>query len=237
MNNRKSMNSLWLEMPKDVEVRQGCEPIDWAELAPKTILDGQFVVREAQETDLEGASEAYKTGFPALKGCDFELLFTPNGFAPFIGEGETFNKGNNFLIVIEEVATKKIASALIITMWKMLRRGELLVIATHEDYQAVGLGTEILNTADKLFEGSGVEMAYGWCAGMHRVTQTILKDMGYIPRAVIPGLYRLWAGEGEQYRRTVEVFFQKFYGNAEEMCTADLNLLPEVEKLLIPWRK
>ena len=121
----------------------------------------------------------------------------------------------------------------------MLRRGELLVIATHKDYQSNGLGTEILNTADKLFEDSEVEMAYGWCAAMHTVTQTILKDMGYTPRAVIPGLYRLWAGdeEGAEYRRTVEVFFQKFYNGAEDMCTQDLNLLPEVEKLLIPWRE
>ncbi|AFM05294.1 hypothetical protein Fleli_2947 [Bernardetia litoralis DSM 6794] len=237
MNNRKSMNSFWLDMPEDVEVRQGCEPIDWAKLEPKTILDGKFVVREATEADLEGAAEAYVTGFPALKGCDFEMLFKPEGFQSFVGKGEAFNKGNNFLIVVEEVATKKIAAALIITMWKMLYRGELLVIAVNKDYQAAHLGTEITTVADKLFEDSGVEMCFGWCAAMHIASQTILKNLGYTPRAVVPGLYRLWAGEGEQYRRTVEVFFQKFYGGAEEMCTADINLLPEVEALLVPWRK
>jgi hypothetical protein len=232
------MYEAWLEMPSDVHTRTDATPIDWAPLPETTILDGEYVIREARNTpeELAQAAEVYASGFPALRGCDFELLFRPEGFPIFLGEGAAFNKGNNFMLVVEHVATQKLACCLISSLAKMLRRGEHLVIASHVDHQEKGLGREILRASDQLFERSGVEMAFGWCAAMHTVTQTILIEMGYTPRAVIPGLYRLWAG-GDQYRRTVEVFMQKFFGEAEKMCTQELHLLPEVEKLLVRWRQ
>lgn len=234
---RNTMNHIWLTKPSDAETRKGSEPIDWAEFKEYTIEDGKFLVRPARNTleDLEKTAKTFKSGFPVLRGCEFEALFDAKGFYQIIGEGDSFNKGLNFMILIEHVESGDVAAALIITLWKMLRRGEHLVIAVHEKYQGNGLGHHILTASDKLFEDSGVEMAFGWCAAFHTATQKILADLGYTARAVIPGLYRIWAGDNE-YRRTVEVFFQKFYKGAEKMCTSELLLHHEVkESLIVPW--
>lgn len=235
----RSMKSFWQDMPDDVKTRSGAEPIDWANLEDKVILDGEFIVRAGKDDpqELERVANCYRSGFAVLKGCEFEALFSAEGVRAVVSQGGTFNRGSNFLIVIEHRKSGTIACALIDTMMKLLRRGEHLVIATLPDYQARGLGREILRASDSLFERSGVEMAFGWCAAMHTVTQQILSDLGYTPRAVIPGLYRLWSGHKEEYRRTVEVFFQKFFGGAEEMCTGELFLTEEAQKLIVPWRE
>lgn len=234
----KNVNEVWASHQADLETKKGSTPIDWVSWEPYTIQEGKFLVRPAKNTkeELKKAAEVFRTGFPALRGCEFEVLYNYEGFYGFLGENENFNKGNNYMLVIEDVETGNIAATLIITLLKKLRRGEHLIISVHKDYWYKKLGSEILKASDSLFEKSGVEMAFGWCAAYHSATQKILFDLGYTPRAVIPGLYRLWVDD-DNYRRSVEVFFQKFFNGAETMCSAELDLHPSVkEALVIPWR-
>lgn len=236
---KENVKDVWLEKQDDLQIRRGSEAIDWALLKEYTVEDNQFRVRPAKSSieELEKVAFIYKDGFPALRGCEFEDLFHAEGFYNVLGKGDSFNKGANFMLVIEHIETGEIAAALIVTLMKKLRRGEHLVISVQKKYRKNNLGHHILTASDKLFEDSGVEMAYGWCAAYHTGTQKILRDLGYTARAVIPGLYRLWVTDDE-YRRSVEVFFQKFFGGAETMCSADLKLIPEInESLVIPWRR
>jgi GNAT superfamily N-acetyltransferase len=233
----KTMNNIWANRQADLEPRQGNQPIDWAKWEPYTVNNGEFLVRPAKNDmkELEKTAFTFRDGFPALRGCEFESLFNPNGFYDFLGKGDDFNKGLNYMLVVEHIESGEIAAALIITMLKKLRRGEHLVIAVQEEFQGNGLGKHILTASDSLFEKSDVEMAFGWCAAYHTATQKILYDLGYTPRAVIPGLYRLWV-DGDDYRRSVEVFFQKFFQGAEKMCSAELELLPEIkQELVVQW--
>jgi ribosomal protein S18 acetylase RimI-like enzyme len=231
------MENIWLDKLSDVVCRKGSEAIDWADFKEFTIENGSFLVREVknEKAELFKVSETFKNGFPALKGCEFDALFEPEGFYEFLGKDDNFNRGSNFMLVIEHLETGYLAAYLIVTMLKKLRRGEHLVIAVHQKYQDKGLGKQILTASDDLFERSGVEMAFGWCAAFHKATQKILLDLD-TPRAVIPGMYRIWFG-ADEYKRTVEVFFQKFFNGAEEMCTSELDLIPEVKKaLVVDWR-
>ena len=138
------------------------------------------------------------------------------------------------MLVAEHLATGKIAATIILGIWKKQRNGEFVAIAIHEDFQELGIGAKLHEAADKYFEECGVEMAFVWLATEHTITQKFCQNTGFTIRAVIPGWYRIWAGDNK-CRRTVEVFAQKFYGGAEKMCPTDLKLVPGIEKLVVPW--
>jgi RimJ/RimL family protein N-acetyltransferase len=233
---RRSMKEIWSTHPSDVVPRTDCAPIDWKPFSERRVLNDQYLLRAIRDTprDLADAAEAMRTSFSVIRDTEFDILFQPQGFTLILGEGETFLKGERFVLVAEEIATKKVVGVLLLNMAKKQRNCEVVVIVTHEDYQDIGIGQELAKAFDHYIEQCGVEMAFVWAAAEHSATQKIMKSLGFVPRAVIPGYYRIW-GENNTYRRTIEVFMQKFYSNAENMATQQLDLLPETQKLIVPW--
>ncbi len=185
-------------------------------------------------SDLVDAAETMRTGFPVLSGTEFEILYQANGFPLLLGDGERFNKGERFCFGAEHKASGKLVAVFLLSMSKLQRHGELVVIATHQDHQNRGIARALGEVCDRYFEECGAEMAYVWAAGEHTATQKIMASLGFVPRAVIPGYYRI-RGEDGAHRRTIEVFMQKFYGGAEKMATKEVDLLPEVRRLVVPW--
>lgn len=233
---QRSMKEIWLNNPDDVVLRTDCTPIDWKPFQEKTVLNGQYLLRPIHNTssDLEDAAEIIRTAFAVIRDTEFDILLEAQGFALILGEGENFLKGDRFVLIAEEVATGKVVSLFLFSMAKKQRNCELVVIATHEDYQGQGIGQELAYAFDNYIEACGVEMAFVWAAAEHSATQKIMKSLGFVSRAVIPGYYRIYGGDS-LYRRTIEVFMQKFYGGAEKMATKQLDLLPEVQDLIVPW--
>ncbi len=238
---RRPMKEIWFSLPDDVELRTDCEPIDWLPFKEVKFLDSQnekIVIRAARNThkDLEGAAQVFQTGFSVIRGSEFEILLQPGGFPLILGEGENFNKGDKFMMVAEHVPSGSIVAAEILNMWKRQRNVEILVITVHEDYQERGIGRKFQEVCDEYFGECGVEMAFVWAAAEHPVTQKLFLERGFTVRAVVPGFYRIWAG-GNKYRRTIEVFAQKFYDGADKMSTRYLDLVPQAEVLVVPWWK
>lgn len=233
----KTMKTIWLTNQNDVELRTDCTPIDWLPFPTEKILGGEFIIREPQDVpgDLEGAAEVIRSGFLVIRDTEFDILFQAQGFNMLLGQGDNFNRGNCRMLLVEEVASGKIVTVILLTMMKKQRNCEFLVMASHEDYQHKGIGQEVVIISDRYVERCGVEMAFVWAAAEHLGSQKILEEVGFTARAVVPGFYRIWSGEN-QYRRTIEVFYQKFYGGAEKMATSRIELLPETEKLVVPWR-
>jgi ribosomal protein S18 acetylase RimI-like enzyme len=236
---RKSMREIWFSLPDDLEPRTDCEPIDWLPFKEVRFPDDQneeILIRAARNTnrDLAGAAQVFQTGFPVIRGSEFEILFQPEGFPLLLGADQAFNKGDKFMLVAEHVPSGRIVAAEILSMWKKQRNVEILVITVHEDFQERGIARKLQEVCDEYFEECGVEMVFVWAAAEHNVTQRLFLERGFTIRAVIPGFYRIWAG-GNKYRRTIEVFAQKFYGGADKMSTRHLELVPEAEDLIIPW--
>ena len=200
------------------------------------MLNNQYLLRAIRDTpsDLSDAAEAMRTSFSVIRDTEFDILFQPQGFTLILGEGETFLKGERFVLVAEEIATQKVVGLLLLNMAKKQRNCEVVVIVTHEDHQNIGIGLELAKAFDHYIEKCGVEMAFVWAAAEHSATQKIMKSLGFVPRAVVPGYYRIWGGNNT-YRRTIEVFMQKFYSDAEKMATKQLDLLSEIQKLVVPW--
>lgn len=233
---RRKMRDVWLTVPEDVTPHMDNTPIDWESFPARKVLDGQFLIRAAESTpkDLEGVAEVIRTGFPVIRDTEFDILFEASGFAMLLGADDAFNRGEHFLIVAEDVSTGKIAALTLLSMAKKQRNAELVLITVHEIYQGCGIGHALGRAFDKYLEACGVEMVYVWAAAEHSATQRILEDLNFVPRAVVPGYYRIWS-EGGQYRRTVEVFEQKFYHSAHQMATHELDLLPNAQALIVPW--
>lgn len=232
----RSMKDIWLSNPEDITPRADCAPIDWRPFHEQTILNGHYLIRAIRNTpsDLEDAAEVMRTSFSVIRDTEFDILLQARGFALILGDGENFLKGDKFALVAEEIATAKVVALFLFSMAKKQRNCELVVIATHEKYQERGIGHELAYAFDSYIAECGVEMAYTWAAAEHSATQKIMKSLGFVTRAVVPGFYRIYEGENA-YRRTIEVFMQKFYGGAEKMATKQLDLLPEAQKLVVPW--
>ncbi|NBD35421.1 MAG: GNAT family N-acetyltransferase [Chloroflexi bacterium] len=233
---KQAMADVWTAPSEQVALRKIGDPIDWLPFEPREVVDGQFVIREAQnnEHDLAGAAEAYRTGFPVIRGTELEILFKAEGFPLILGQDEQFNQGDYFMLLAEEIATGKIAGAAIIRMLKRQRNGEFVALTVHADFQGNGLGREIQTACDQYFERCGVEMAFVFLATEHPVTQRFSFEQGFHPVGIFHGYYRVWSGKDDLARRANCVLAQKFYGGAEKMCPTEMVLLPQAERLLVP---
>ncbi|MBN2527440.1 MAG: hypothetical protein JXR76_13690 [Deltaproteobacteria bacterium] len=233
---KKAMEEIWSTHPSDVVPRFDCTPIDWKPFADRLVLDKQYLLRTIRDTqsDLSEAAEIMRVSFSVIRDTEFDILLQPRGFSLILGEGETFLKGDRFVLVAEEIATRKVVGLMLLTLAKKQRNCEVVVIVTHKDYQEVGIGQALAHAFDSYIEECGVEMAFVWAAAEHPATQKIMKTLGFVARAVVPGYYRI-CGANDAYRRTIEVFMQKFYGEAEKMATKQLDLLSGVQKLIVPW--
>ena len=233
---QRAMQEIWLKHPKDVVLRTDCTPIDWKPFSKRSVLDNRYLIRAIRNTpdDLADAAEIMNVSFSVIRDTEFDILLQPHGFSLILGEGESFLKGDKFVLVAEDTTTQRVVALTLLNMAKKQRNCEVVVLVTHEKHQNVGIGQELGNAFDRYIEDCGVEMAFVWAAAEHAATQKIMKSLGYVPRAVVPGYYRI-CGEDDAYRRTVEVFMQKFYGQAEQMATKQLDLLAEVQKLVVPW--
>ena len=230
---KKNVRDCWFSIPEGCEIRKGSQPIDWLPFQPKTILNGEYLIRLPQNDskDLEEIAATYKSGFPVIRDTEFDILFQPDGIKLVLGEGEQFNTGEMFMLVAEHLPTKTIVSSIMLRMWKKQRNIEFVAIATHETHQKTGIGRALVDIADEYIEQCGVEMAFVWAAVEHTFSQRILVDCGFHFLAVVPGFYRIWAGDNT-YRRSSEVLGQKFYHHAEKMNTRELHLLPEVSEMI-----
>lgn len=232
----RTMSHLWTSPSGQVTLREIGDPLTWLPFAPRGMDGGRFVIRAARDTpeDLAGAAAVYRTGFPVILGTELEILFEPEGFPLILGQGDGFNQGDFFMLVVEEVATGAIACAAIIRMWKRQRNGEFVALAVHKDYQKLGIGRAMQDACDAYFEQCGVEMAFVFLATEHPVTQRLSLAQGFHVVGVFHGYYRVWSGSGDLARRANCVLAQKFYGGAETMCPTKMDLVPEAEALYVP---
>ena len=233
---KRPMSDYWLSVPEDVELRK-IRKIDWLPFEETTILHDEFVIRPARNTpeDLQGVAETFRTGFPILQGGEYEVMYDPAAYPMIFGEGEDFNTQENFLIVTEHLRSQTICAGLMLTMHKCERTVEFVIVSIDEKYQSQGIGRHLFECTENYVERCGTEMAYIWMTAKHTITQEFALSKGFVPRGVIPGMYQAWAGNGKAYRVAM-IYFQKFYGGAEHMCSTSLKLVPEAEELIVPWR-
>lgn len=237
---KKTSEKRWFEMPDDIVVKEGAEPISWLEFEETTILDGKYFVREIrnEEKELIDIAEVFKTGFPVIKDTEFDILFESWGVKLLLGGDENFNRGDNFGVITERVEDGKIVSCCFSRMWKKQRNVEILITASHKDLKDA-VAEDMISLKDKYFEKCGVEMVYIWVAAEHYASQLILRGLNYKFLGVVPGFFRIWTGKNENgkdvYKRTIEIFAQKFFHGAEKMSTRHLKLLKEAKDVLVPW--
>ncbi len=228
-----TMREAWFMIPEGCECKNDCVPTDWLPFTPQSILNNTYRIRPPRNTskELEEIAATYQSGFPVIRDTEFDILFLPEGVKGFLGDGPQFNEGSFKMLVAEHLPTQKIVSAIILQIWKKQRNVEFVAIATHADYQQSGIGRHLVESAEQYIEACGIEMAFVWAAVEHTVSQRILVDCGFTFRAIVPGFYRIWAGD-QAYRRTTQVFGQKFYHGAETMRAKTIHLLPEVVEML-----
>ncbi len=229
-----TMKDFWFMIPDGCDCKTESTPLDWLPFSPQSILNDTYLIRSPQNTpkELREIAATYKSGFPVIQDTEFDILFLPEGVAGFLGEGEQFNNGDFTMLVAEHCATHQIVSSIILRFWKKQRNVEFVAIATHADYQQSGIGRHMVECADQYIDACSVEMAFVWAAVEHTVSQRILLDCGFTFRAVVPGFYRIWTGKTAAYRRTTQVFGQKFYHGAETMRAKAIHLLPEIVEML-----
>lgn len=232
----RSVDNAWIAIPKDIVVKEGAEPIDW--LPYDNYQYDKFVLREIknEKQDLIETALVFREGFQVIKGSEFDILFDPDGVQAMAGgNNENFNRGENKIFVIESTDQKKIVSCFILRMMKRMRNVEWLVVVSN-DKKNPRITLKFAKSLDEYIGRCGVEMAFAWTNVIHIVTQLGLFKMGYKFRGIAPGMYRIWAGENN-FRRTIELFAQKFYNGADKMITKDIKLLPWLGHIKKMWVK
>lgn len=206
--------------------------MSWPKIENKYILDNKYVLRPIKENEIEEIVGVYREGYPDVYGNpEYEIVLWPETLLKKLQSDNGFMKGEHLLIAIEKLDEKKLigAAGIRINLGNMSINWEYGVI--HPDYRGKKLFKELSTYLDEISKNTGAEYGSILAVTFHTITQKVLEELGWKTRGIFPGAILTWNYEDKYYRAT-PIYFDKFYGDGEELVPIEIEKTSKVEAVL-----
>ncbi|HPZ08700.1 MAG TPA: hypothetical protein PL110_11340 [Candidatus Eremiobacteraeota bacterium] len=207
----------------------------WPDFEP-VIPVKDYTLRLLRESSSDFSSYAlfWREAYPALEGGVVDFILKPSTYPRLFGQGKTFMKGFYAAFVFEDNKNKKIFGGTLLFLDVANRNAQAVLLAVLPEYRNRYDTAKFLykyaEYYDKFVEASGVEYAWSGAVTSHKVTQKLLKHIGYKVRGIIPGM-GIAAIDNTCYRRENNVYMDKFYNDGFKRTPQYMNLIPEAQRL------
>lgn len=204
---------------------------------PEPVLQGRFVVRPLSRADIEAVVELWRSSYPEVYGSEHEFILFPEDYEYLVTLTETWEtdvlEKRYCMLVAEEVATARLASAVLMTKFDKNLQIEYTFAGTHPDYREQGLMGALGKVMDRMAEASGAEYLTAFLETWHTITQesTLKWGTGWKLGGIFPGNFTRWAGNQQEYR-ACEIYLYKFINDGEKYATQadEWHLHPEIQR-------
>jgi hypothetical protein len=210
----------------------------WVRPEPRTSVDGRFVARPLQLADIEVAAELWRQAYPEVYGSEHEFILFPEDYNSYFIFAETWEEDainkKHCMLVVEEVATGRLAAATLMTKFDKNLQIEYTFAGTHPDYRQLGL-MGLLGKIMRWMAGqSGAEYLTTFLETWHTITQaeTLKIGRGWQVAGIFPGNFTRWNGDSQEYR-ACEIYLYQFINDGEKYATKpeEWQLHPEIRRL------
>ena len=208
----------------------------WPDFAPLKLINDKYTLRLLREDvkDFLSFSRFWLESYPDLYGGIINDILYPEYYRRLFGQRETFLKGFYSAFVFEDNMAGKIFGGSLTFMDFTNRTAQAVIMAVSPSYRhKYDIGKFLYLYAehyDRFLEASGVEYAWVAAVAKHRVTQKLLKHIGYKVRGVIPGM-GIASINKVHYRRENYVYMDKFYNQGSKRIPLKMDLIPEARKI------
>jgi len=196
--------------------------IVWTRFESQPIVNGRFQVKPLRRGLIESAAALFRLAYPEIYGSPHEFLLDPEQYEKLIALEETWEQdaANKVycMTVVEELATRKVVSATLLTKYEKNLQVEYTFAATHPDYRQRDLTDELRRVTRQISYRSGAEYLTTFCETWHDITQNWCIKGGWKIAGIFPGNFVRWNGDDEEYRGCA-VHFYRFIGDGEAHTT------------------
>ncbi len=184
--------------------------------------DDLYKVRVLARNLVASAAELWRVSYPQISGSPHDFLLDPDRYAALVAMEETWEEDSHSKIycvsVVEEVASRKVVAAALLTKFEQNLQVEFSLFAIHPDYRRKDLTDELRRFTRSLALESGAEYFSTVCETWHDNTQDWCIRGGWQIAGISPGNVIRCNDEGKEYRGCT-VHFYKFVGNGANYVT------------------
>lgn len=210
--------------------------VTWTRVETEPFLDGRCQVRPLRRELVESAAHLWRRAYPELYGSPHEFLLDPDRYEALIALEDTWEEDSRSKVycmtVVEELQTRRVVSATLLTKFERNLQVEYSFAATHPDYRQMDLMDELRRVTRKIARSSGAEYFTTFCETWHDITQNWCIKGGWKIAGIFPGNFVRWNGDDEEYRGCT-VHFYHFSQDGESHATRpeEWHLAPPVREV------
>lgn len=194
----------------------------WTKVETEPLLGGRYQAKPLRHELIESAAQLWRMAYPELRGSPHEFLFDPDRCEQLMALEDTWEEDSRTKVycmtVVEELDTRKVVSATLLTKFERNLQVEYSFAATHPDYRRRDLTDELRRVTRKIARNSGAEYFTTFCETWHDITQNWCIKGGWKIAGIFPGNFVRWNGDEEEYRGCT-VHFYHFIGDGESYAT------------------
>lgn len=209
--------------------------ITWTRVESEPFLDGRYQVRPLRRELIKSATELWRAAYPELSGSPHEFLLDPDRYEGLVSLENSWEEDSRnrvyCMTVVEELETRRVVSATLLTKFERNLQVEYSFAATHPDYREKKLTDQLRSVTRKIARSSGAEYFTTFCETWHDITQKWCLRGGWKIAGIFPGNFIRWNGDNEEYRGCT-VHFYHFGGDGEAVSTK-----PEEWRLAAPVKE
>jgi hypothetical protein len=214
----------------------GQKRIRWTTVESEPFMDGKYAVSALRRDLIEPAVNLWAAAYPELYGSPHEFLFDPDQYEKLIALKETWEEDAvskvYCMTVVEEIETRRVVSATLLTKFEKNLQVEFTFAATNPDYRKMKITNELRRATRSIAYSSGAEYWTTFCETWHDITQNWCIKGGWKIAGIFPGNFIRWNGDNQEYRGCT-VHFYRFTKEGEEVSTKpkEWRLAPEVKEV------
>ena len=207
----------------------------WPEFTPvKPVNNYTLRLLREDPKDFIAFSRCWHDAYPELYGGIMNDILHPEYYHRLFGHRETFLKGYYSAFVFEDNMSDTIFGGSLTFLDFTNRAAQAVLLAVSPSYRHtydVGRFLYLYSEHfDRFLEATGIEYAWSAVVANHRVTQKMLKHIGYKVRGVVPGM-GISAINTVHYRRDNYVYMDKFYNQGLKRVPEKMDLIGEARKI------
>ena len=210
--------------------------LTWTKVDTEPLLNGCYQAKPLRRELIESAAHLWRMAYPEVYGSPHEFLLDPDRYEQLIALEDTWEEDSGTKVycmtVVEELETRKVVSATLLTKFERNLQVEYSFAATHPDYRQRDLTDELRRVTRKVARSSGAEYFTTFCETWHDITQNWCIKGGWKIAGIFPGNFVRWNGDEEEYRGCT-VHFYHFSGEGESYATKpeEWHLAPPVKEV------
>ncbi len=196
--------------------------ITWIKVEPEPLVDGKYQVGPLRRELIESAAHLWRTAYPELYGSPHEFILDPEHTERLVALADNWEEDSRnkvyCMTVVEEVETRNVVSATLLTKFERNLQVEYSFAATHPDYREKNITNPLRRVTRRIARNSGAEYFTTFCETWHDITQKWCIKGGWKIAGIFPGQFTRWNGDNEEYRGCA-VHFYHFSDDGEAFST------------------